>query len=106
MALGDGVRRNITHVSPEERHRLLDAFIALDTTVLYPDGVTVWDKQEEIHKSAHAGGQDVHDGPGFLPWHRELVNRLEASVGVGPLDAVEVPPRHAVLGRHDVRLGA
>jgi len=80
MALGDGVRRNIAHVSPAERNRLRDAFIALDTTELYPDGMTVWDKQEEIHKSAHAGGQDVHDGPGFLPWHRELVDRLEASL--------------------------
>src|SRR4051794_34020815 len=80
MALGDGVRRNVAHVSQEERHRLRDAFIALDTTKVYPDGVTYWDKQEEIHKSAHAGGQDVHSGPGFLPWHRELVNRLEALI--------------------------
>lgn len=78
MALGDGVRRNVAHVSEAERHRLIEAFIALDTTKIYPDGVSFWDKQEEIHKSAHAGGQDVHSGPGFLPWHRELVNRLEA----------------------------
>lgn len=78
MALGDGVRRNVAHVSAEERHRLRDAFLALDSTEVYPDGVTFWDKQEEIHKSAHAGGQDVHAGPGFLPWHRELVNRFEA----------------------------
>lgn len=41
MALGDGVRRSIAHVSQEERHRLRDAFIALDTTQVYPDGVTV-----------------------------------------------------------------
>jgi Putative peptidoglycan binding domain/Common central domain of tyrosinase len=80
MALGDGVRRNIASVSAMERQRLRDAFLALDMTHIYPDGVTVWDKQEEIHKSAHAGGQDVHDGPGFLPWHRELVNRLEAAI--------------------------
>src|SRR5215207_8470850 len=78
MTLGDGVRRNVAKVSQAERSRLRDAFIALDTTKIYPDGVTYWDKQEEIHKSAHAGGQDVHSGPGFLPWHRELVNRLEA----------------------------
>lgn len=80
MALGDGVRRNIAKVSKAERDRLRDAFIALDTTQFYPDGVSHWDKQEEIHKSAHAGGQDVHSGPGFLPWHRELVNRMEALI--------------------------
>jgi hypothetical protein len=52
--------------------------LKLDTTKIYPDGVTYWDKQEDIHKNAHFAGVDVHGGPGFLPWHRELVNRLEA----------------------------
>jgi len=81
MVLGDGIRRNIASVSKEERDRLRDAFITLDNEndprVVYPDGVTFWDKQEEIHKNAHAGGLDIHDGPAFLPWHRELINRLE-----------------------------
>ncbi len=78
MPAGDGVRRNVAQISADERNRLRDAFIALDTTKMFPDGVTFWDKQEQIHKSAHAGGQDVHSGPGFLPWHRELCNRFEA----------------------------
>ncbi len=81
MALGDGIRRNIAHVSQTERDRLRDAFVQLDDSTspyVYPDGVTFWDKQEEIHKNAHAAGQDVHGGPAFLPWHRELCNRLEA----------------------------
>jgi hypothetical protein len=43
----------------------------------YPDMVSYWDKQEDIHKNAHQGGQDVHEGPAFIPWHRELVNRFE-----------------------------
>ena len=80
MVLGDGIRRNIVDVSEEERQRLVQALIALDTAKFYPDGVSYWDKQEEIHKSAHAGGQDVHQGPAFLPWHRELVNRLEVLI--------------------------
>src|SRR5439155_9315490 len=76
-AIGDGIRRNAARISQEERYRLIYAFLALDKTKVYPDGVTYWDKQEEIHKNAHAAGQDVHGGPAFLPWHRELCNRLE-----------------------------
>lgn len=78
MAIGDGIRRNFAKVSAEERQRFLCALLALDTTKLYPDGVTYWDKQEDIHKDAHSAGQDVHTGPAFLPWHRELCNRFEA----------------------------
>jgi acylphosphatase len=80
MTHGDGIRRNIAKISDGQRARLRDAFIALDTDprFVYPDGVTYWDKQEDIHKNAHAAGQDVHGGPAFLPWHRVLIGRLEA----------------------------
>ncbi len=80
MALGDGIRRNIAYVEPSERAQLRDAFIELnrrkfpgsrDDTV--PGGVTWWFKQDEIHQATH-----VHGGPEFLPWHREIVNNLEA----------------------------
>ncbi|MEU6141127.1 tyrosinase family protein [Streptomyces sp. NPDC047081] len=78
MVLGDGVRRDVARVSEDERVRLREAFQQLDTSkYTFPDGVTYWDKQEEVHKGAHAAGQDVHGGPAFLPWHRELVDRLE-----------------------------
>ncbi|HET7397326.1 MAG TPA: tyrosinase family protein [Intrasporangium sp.] len=77
MTIGDGIRRDIALVSQAERDRLLAAFLALDTALVYPDGVTHWDKQEDIHKNAHLAGVDVHAGPGFVPWHREIVNRLE-----------------------------
>jgi hypothetical protein len=78
MALGDGIRRNIAHVSAEERDRLIAAILKLDHERFYPDGVSYFDKQEDIHKNAHAGGADVHGGPAFVPWHRELCNRFEA----------------------------
>jgi hypothetical protein len=77
MALGDGVRRDIALVSDMERNRFIDAIVKLDTTKLFPDGVTYWDKQEDIHKNAHFAGVDVHTGPAFIPWHRVIVNRLE-----------------------------
>jgi Common central domain of tyrosinase/Repeat of unknown function (DUF5648) len=77
MALGDGIRRNVATISQEERDRFINAVLTLDSLKIYPDGVTYWDKQEETHKNAHAAGQDVHAGPAFVPWHRELCNRLE-----------------------------
>jgi hypothetical protein len=77
MAIGDGIRRDIALVSQAERDRFLAAILQLDSTMIYPDGVTFWDKQEDIHKNAHLAGVDVHAGPGFVPWHRELVNRFE-----------------------------
>jgi hypothetical protein len=75
----DRSRRNIAKVSPEERALLLDAILQLDSQpdFVYPDGVTYWDKQNEIHRNAHFAGLDVHDGVAFIPWHRELVNRFE-----------------------------
>ena len=73
MAIGDGIRRNIATISQAERDRFRDAILQLDMTKIYPDGVSYWDKQDQIHQGTH-----VHAVPSFLPWHRELVNRLEA----------------------------
>jgi hypothetical protein len=80
MALGDGIRRNIASVDPAERAMLRDALIELNQrrfpgtrTDSPPGGVTWWFKQDEIHQATH-----VHRGPEFLPWHREIVNRMEA----------------------------
>ena len=80
MALGDGIRRNIASVDPTERAMLRDALIELNQrrfpgtrTDSPPGGVTWWFKQDEIHQATH-----VHGGPEFLPWHREIVNRIEA----------------------------
>lgn len=67
------IRRNVATISPDERDRLRDAIIQLDTSFSYPDGVSYWDKQDEIHQATH-----VHGGPAFLPWHRELCNRFES----------------------------
>ena len=79
MALGDGIRRNIASVTPGERALLREALIALNQRYfpgsrndLPTGGVSWWFKQDEIHQATH-----VHNGPEFLPWHRELVNRLE-----------------------------
>ncbi len=67
------LRRNVAHVSQAERDKLINAIVQVDMTKIYPDGVSYWDKQDQIHQATH-----VHGGPSFLPWHRELVNRFEA----------------------------
>lgn len=79
MALGDGIRRNIGSIEPSERALLIDAFKQLNhrffpgsRTDTIPGGVSWWFKQDEIHQATH-----VHGGPEFVPWHREIVNRLE-----------------------------
>lgn len=79
MVLGDGIRRNIAYVDPSERAMLRDAFKELNhrfflgtRTDPVPGGVSFWFKQDEIHQATH-----VHGGPEFIPWHREIVNRLE-----------------------------
>lgn len=83
MALGDGIRRNLASVSEEERDRLRKAIVKLNTEKHYPGqrsdmpvgGVSYWYKQDEIHAHTH-----VHEAPAFIPWHRELLNRFEASI--------------------------
>jgi len=80
MTLGDGIRRNIAAVDPTERALLRAALVELNQryfagsrTDVIPGGVSWWFKQDEIHQATH-----VHGGPEFLPWHREIVNGLEA----------------------------
>jgi peptidoglycan hydrolase-like protein with peptidoglycan-binding domain len=70
--VGPIIRRNIAKVSQAERDKLRNAILELDQRS-YPDGVSFWDKQDQIHQATH-----VHGGPAFIPWHRELVNRYEA----------------------------
>ena len=79
MALGDGIRRNIASVDPEERRLLRDAFVEMNRRFFpgsrddrVPGHVSWWFKQDEIHQGTH-----VHNGPEFLPWHRVIVNELE-----------------------------
>ena len=68
----DGIRKNVAKISKDERDRLRDAFIGAGKKK-YPDGKSYWHMQDAIHQGTH-----VHSGVSFLPWHRELCNRLEA----------------------------
>jgi hypothetical protein len=85
VPMGDGIRRDVAKISHEEMHRLQDAFIGLNDK-FYPGDrdeipaghVSFWFKQDEIHQSTHVHSFPPFRGIAFLPWHRELVNRLEA----------------------------
>ena len=66
------VRRNIAHLAPSEIEHLVDVIRQVDL-LAYSDGVSYWDKQDQIHQHTHN-----HGGNSFIPWHRELVNRFEA----------------------------
>jgi hypothetical protein len=82
MALGDGVRRNILGVSAEEFERFSSALLVLqgkkfprgDADVA-TSGIREWFTQLQTHLAA-----DEHRGSRFLPWHRDLCNRLEQTL--------------------------
>ena len=65
------IRKNVAKISKDERDRLRDAFIGIGRKE-FSDKVSYWRKQDEIHERFQ------HGKPSFLPWHRELCNRLEA----------------------------
>jgi Common central domain of tyrosinase len=86
VAIGDGIRRNLATIDQSERNRLRDAFVGLNERERafpgerddpIPGGVTLWFKQDEIHAATHVHSFPGYRGIGFLPWHRELCNRLE-----------------------------
>lgn len=68
------MRRNVAHLSLAERQAYAQALRNVDLQ-LYADGVSYWDKQDQIHEGTHN-----HGGNSFVPWHRELVNRFERLV--------------------------
>jgi hypothetical protein len=65
------VRRNFAHLSAAERQAYIQAVLQADLRT-YSDGVSYWDKQDQIHQGTHNHGDNS-----FVPWHRELVNRYE-----------------------------
>lgn len=65
------VRRNLAHLTQAEREHFVDVIRQVDL-LAYADGVSYWDKQDQIHQATHN-----HGGNSFLPWHRELCNRFE-----------------------------
>ncbi|MGO4549870.1 tyrosinase family protein [Lysobacter sp. 2RAF19] len=67
-------RVNAATATATQRQRLRDAYIEIATTPAFAllTGYDYWTKQQQVHVRA-----PEHHNPGFLPWHREFLNRLE-----------------------------
>lgn len=74
-------RQNAAAATQAERDAFVQAILdAASRTHLSPGGTAVgqsyWRLQEEMH-SLMSVLNNAHGTPAFLPWHREMVNRLE-----------------------------
>ncbi len=65
-------RKNFAHLTDAERQAYIEAVKKADL-LKYSDGVSYWDKQDQIHQGTHN-----HGGNSSIPWHREMVNKYEA----------------------------
>jgi len=77
-------RRNLadTSVPISEVNEYRDAIVAIGTLAGYqfPDTVSYWHKQQEVHSHVVNFTQPsfaAHTSDGFLPWHREFLHRYE-----------------------------
>ena len=83
------IRKSATALTDEERDSFLAAVVSMKATIANPGDsqqqqISVYDQFEAIHigclSVAVPGGGTVnmgHQGPAFLPWHREFLLRLE-----------------------------
>lgn len=70
-----GVRKNIRGLTDMEKQRFVAALVQLKRSGAYDNYVMV-----HMNAMHHA-----HSGPAFLPWHRELLRRLERDLqGIDP----------------------
>lgn len=66
-------RKNFLNLEPEEKERFIDAVRRLKSSGTESNE---YDRYVDIHRDHFFGGM-AHGGLGFLPWHREYLNRFE-----------------------------
>lgn len=76
------IRKNVAHLSASEKAAFVKAVVGLKgrPSVLHPGepGFSRFDDYPEIHMNAMMANPGwAHRGPGFFPWHRELLLQFE-----------------------------
>jgi tyrosinase len=70
-----GVRKNVRDLDDDERKRFVDAILQMKANGRY-------DQYVALHKAQVDLGGPAHQGPAFLPWHREYLARFEEELQV------------------------
>ena len=79
------VRKDQAKLSPGERKAFVNAVLTLKQipSQLYPPSQNRYDDYVAIHSVGmlmSTGSMPAHQGPAFLPWHREFIRRFESDL--------------------------
>lgn len=71
-------RKSVMNLTTVERAELVSAFLAMKTRPsTFDPTMNAYDYFVAVHVAAFEGHTGAHMAPNFLPWHRELLRRLE-----------------------------
>ena len=96
------IRKSIAELTDDEMREFVTALLLIKVTIANPDAppeerITIYDRFVSLHGAvmsvAAPGDPDVNMGhwyPGFLPWHREMLLRVERELNAVSPNGVEI----------------